>query len=86
MRSRCARPGAVPDLALPRLEGWETEDWPGQLRINPNTHQIVRDYFFLRCKKADQMKSPFDYADIVAASAAPGMPDDLNECKDIGAL
>jgi branched-chain amino acid transport system substrate-binding protein len=77
---------AEPADIVKALEGWETEDWPGKLRINPRTHQIVRDYFFLRCKKADQMKSPFDYADIVAASSAPGMPDDLNECKDIGSL
>jgi hypothetical protein len=30
------------------LEGWETADWPGKMWINPQTHQTVRDYFFLR--------------------------------------
>jgi branched-chain amino acid transport system substrate-binding protein len=77
---------AEPADVIKALEGWETQDWPGKLWINPKTHQTVRDYFFLRCKKGDQMKHPHDYADIVAASSAPIMPDDINECKDIGSL
>jgi hypothetical protein len=46
----------------------------------------VRDYFLLRCKKPDQMKHQYDFADIVAVSSDPKMPDNINECKDIGAL
>ena len=54
--------------------------------MNPKTHQTVRDYFLLRCKKPDQMKHQFDFADVVAVSGDPRMPDTLNECKEIGAL
>lgn len=77
---------AEPADVVKALEGWETEDWPGKVWINPKTHQTVREYFFLRCKKPDQMKHPHDYADIVASSSQPLMPDDVNECKDIGTL
>lgn len=77
---------AEPADVAKALEGWETEDWPGKVWINPKTHQTVRDYFFIRCKKADQMKHAHDYADIVASSSRPLMPDEFNECKDIGSL
>src|SRR5262249_56556416 len=68
------------------VENWETQDWPGKVWVNPKTHQTVRDYFLLRCKKPDQMKHQFDFADIVAVSNEPRMPDTINECKDIGAV
>jgi branched-chain amino acid transport system substrate-binding protein len=77
---------AEPGDIVRALEGWETQDWPGRVWVNPKTHQTVRDYFLLRCKKPDQMKHQFDYADIVAVSSQPVMPDSLNECKDIGQL
>jgi branched-chain amino acid transport system substrate-binding protein len=68
------------------LEGWETEDWPGKLRLNPQTHQTERNYFFLRCKRPEHMRHSHDYAEIVAIGATPLMPAEINECKDIGTL
>ena len=81
-RAKSAEPADV----IKALEGWETEDWPGKVRINPKTHQTERDYFFLQCKKPDQMKHPHDYAEILAVSSTPLMPDAFNECQDIGSL
>jgi branched-chain amino acid transport system substrate-binding protein len=77
---------AEPADVVKALEGWETEDWPGKVWINPKTHQTVRDYFFLRCKKPEEMQHPHDYADIVAVGSTPLMPEEFNECKDIGSL
>jgi len=77
---------AEPADIVRALEGWETQDWPGRVRVNAKTHQTERDYFLLRCKKQDQMKHQFDYADVVAVSSQPLMPEAMNECKDIGAL
>jgi branched-chain amino acid transport system substrate-binding protein len=68
------------------LEGWETEDWPGKMWINPKTHQTVRDFFFLRCKRPEEMNNPHDYGEIVAMGSTPFMPDEFNECKEIGSL
>jgi branched-chain amino acid transport system substrate-binding protein len=68
------------------LAGWETEDWPGKVWINLKTHQTVRDYYFLRCKRPEEMNNPHDYGEIVAMGALPFMPDDFNECKVIGSL
>jgi len=79
-RAKSAEPADVAKA----LEGWETEDWPGKVRIDPKTHQTLRDYFFLRCKKPDQMKHLYDYAEIVAFGSTPLMPAEFNECKDIG--
>jgi branched-chain amino acid transport system substrate-binding protein len=81
-RAKSAEPADV----VQALEGWETEDWPGKLRIDPKTHQTVRDYFFLRCKKPGEMKHSFDFADIIAVGATPTMPPEFNECSDIGSL
>lgn len=77
---------AEPADVVKALEGWETEDWPGKVRIDAKTHQTVRNYFFLRCKRSDEMKHPHDFAEIVAFGATPLMPPEFNECKDIGAL
>ncbi len=77
---------AEPADVAKALEGWETDDWTGRLRINPATHQVERDYFFLRCKRPDEMKGPHDYAEIVAHSATPLLPQEYNECKDIGSF
>jgi branched-chain amino acid transport system substrate-binding protein len=68
------------------LEGWETDDWSGKVRITSDTHQTVREYFLLRAKKSGEMKNPTDYAEVVAGSGLPIMPADINECKDIGTL
>ena len=81
-KANSAEPGDI----IRALENWETQDWPGKVWVNPKTHQTVRDFFLLRCKKPDQMKHQFDFADIVAVSGDPRMPDTLNECKDIGQL
>lgn len=75
---------AEPADVVKALEGWETDDWPGKVRINPKTHQTERDYFLLRCKTQEQMKHAHDYADVIAVGSTPLMPDDVNECKDIG--
>jgi branched-chain amino acid transport system substrate-binding protein len=80
-----AKSTAPADVAQ-ALEGWETVDWPGKLRINPNTHQTERDYFFLRCKPEAKMQHAYDFADIIAVGATPLMPTEFNECKDIGTL
>jgi hypothetical protein len=77
---------AEPADIVKALEGWETQDWPGKVWVNGKTHQTVRDYMLLRCKKPDQMKHATDFADIVAVSGQPTMPDSMNECKDIGSL
>ncbi len=77
---------AEPADVVKALEGWETEDLPGKLRINAKTHQTERPYLLLRCKKPEQMKHAHDYADIVAASSTPLMPGEFNECKDIGSF
>ena len=36
------------------------------MRVDPKTHQTLRPYFFMRCKKKDAMKHPMDFADIIA--------------------
>jgi hypothetical protein len=47
---------------------------------------VERDYFFLRCNRPNEMKGPHDYAEIVAHSATPLLPQEYNECKDIGSF
>lgn len=81
-RAKSAEPADI----IKALENWETQDWPGKVWVNPKTHQTVRDYMLLRCKKPDQMKHQYDFADIVAVSGQPTMPDTMNECKDIGTV
>jgi branched-chain amino acid transport system substrate-binding protein len=70
---------------LKALEGLEVDDLVGRMRVEPKTHQTLRPYFFMRCKKKDQMKHPMDFADIVATGDTP-LPADYSACKDIGAL
>ena len=67
-----------PADVIKALEGWETEDWPGKVWINPKTHQTVRDFFFLRCKRPEEMNNPHDYGEIVAMGSTPFMPDEFN--------
>ncbi len=68
------------------FEGWETEDWPGKVRINARTHQTERNYFFLRCKRAEEMQHPHDYSEVMALRSTPLMPAEINGCKDIGSF
>ncbi|HEV8642761.1 MAG TPA: ABC transporter substrate-binding protein [Methylomirabilota bacterium] len=67
------------------LEGIEVEDLVGKMRVDAKTHQTLRPYFFMRCKKKDAMKHPMDFADIVATGATP-LPPEYSACKDIGSL
>jgi branched-chain amino acid transport system substrate-binding protein len=67
------------------LEGIEVDDLVGRMRVDPKTHQTLRPYFFMRCKRKDAMKHPLDFADIVATGNAP-LPPEYSACKDIGAL
>ena len=77
---------AEPVEVIKAFEGWETEDWPGTVRINPQTHQTERNYFFLRCKRQDEMQHPHDYSEVVALRSTPLMPAEFNECKEIGSF
>jgi branched-chain amino acid transport system substrate-binding protein len=77
---------AEPVEVIKAFEGWETEDWPGQVRINPQTHQTERNYFFLRCKRQDEMQHPHDYSEVVALRSTPLIPAEFNECKGIGSF
>jgi branched-chain amino acid transport system substrate-binding protein len=67
------------------LEGIEVDDLVGRMRVDPKTHQTLRPYFFMRCKKKDAMKHPMDFADIVATGTTP-LPVEYLACKDIGSL
>ncbi|OLC16189.1 MAG: hypothetical protein AUH29_05625 [Candidatus Rokubacteria bacterium 13_1_40CM_69_27] len=67
------------------LEGIEVEDLVGKMRVDAKTHQTLRPYFFMRCKKKDAMQHPTDFADIVATGSTP-LPPEYSACKDIGSL
>ncbi len=66
-------------------EGLEVDDLVGRMRVDPKTHQTLRPYFFMRCKKKDAMKGPMDFADIIATGSTP-LPVEYAACKDIGSL
>ena len=63
----------------------ELDDLVGRMRVDAKTHQTLRPYFFMRCKKKDAMKGPMDFADIIATGATP-LPAEYAACKDIGSL
>src|SRR6266478_2928359 len=67
------------------LEGLELDDLVGRMRVDAKTHQTLRPYFFMRCKKKEAMKGPMDFADIIATGATP-LPAEYAACKDIGSL
>ncbi len=79
-----ARSTEVPDV-IKALEGLEVDDLVGRMRVDPRTHQTLRPYFFMRCKKKDAMQHPMDFADIVATGSTP-LPAEYSACKDIGSL
>jgi branched-chain amino acid transport system substrate-binding protein len=79
-----AKSTEVPDV-IKALEGLEVEDLVGKMRVEPKTHQTLRPYFFMRCKKKDAMKDPMDFADIIATGTTP-LPPEYSSCKDIGSL
>jgi branched-chain amino acid transport system substrate-binding protein len=66
-------------------EGLEVDDLVGRMRVDAKTHQTLRPYFFMRCKKKDAMKNAMDFADIIATGSTP-LPAQYAECKDIGSL
>src|SRR6267378_3302946 len=66
-------------------EGLELDDLVGRMRVDPKTHQTLRPYFFMRCKKKDAMKGPMDFADIIATGST-ALPAEYAACKDIGSL
>ena len=74
----------IPDV-IKAFEGLEVEDIVGKMRVDAKTHQTLRPYFFMRCKKKDAMKHPMDFADIIATGNTP-LPPEYSTCKDIGAL
>ena len=79
-----AKSTEVPDV-IKACEGLEVEDLVGKMRVDPKTHQTLRPYFFMRCKKKDAMKHPMDFADIIATGSTP-LPAEYAACKDIGSL
>src|SRR5262244_59308 len=79
-----AKSTEVPDV-IKALEGLEVDDLVGRMKVDPKTHQTLRPYFFMRCKKKDAMKNPTDFADIIATGSTP-LPAEYAACKDIGAL
>src|SRR5215475_9062382 len=79
-----AKSTEVPDV-IHALEGLEVDDLVGRMRVDPKTHQTLRPYFFMRCKKKDAMKNPTDFAEIIATGSTP-LPAEYAACKDIGAL
>ena len=79
-----AKSAEVPDV-IKALEGLEVDDLVGKMRVDPKTHQTLRPFFFMRCKKKEAMKGPMDFADIVATGTTP-LPAEYSACKDIGSL
>jgi branched-chain amino acid transport system substrate-binding protein len=67
------------------LEGIEVDDLVGRMRVDANTHQTLRPYFFMRCKPKSAMKHPNDFADIIATGDTP-LPKEYAACKDIGSF
>ena len=67
------------------LEGIEVVDLVGRMRVDANTHQTLRPYFFMRCKPKSAMKHPNDFADIIATGDTP-LPKEYAACKDIGSF
>lgn len=79
-----AKSTEVPDV-IKALEGIEVNDLVGRMRIDPKTHQTLRPFFFTRCKSKTAMKTPMDFADIIATGDTP-LPAQYAACKDIGSL
>jgi branched-chain amino acid transport system substrate-binding protein len=79
-----AKSTEVPDV-IKACEGLEVDDLVGRMRVDAKTHQTLRPYFFMRCKKKDAMKNPMDFADIIATGSTP-LPAEYAACKDIGSL
>jgi len=68
------------EAVIKTLEGMQFDSIFGPTRIDPRTHQTIRPYYVVQCKKPDAMKNEFDMATIVAHSDEQ-QPPALNECK-----
>jgi branched-chain amino acid transport system substrate-binding protein len=79
-----AKSTEVPEV-VKALEGLEVDDLVGRMRVDAKTHQTLRPYFFLRCKKKGDMKHAMDFGDVIATGATP-LPAEYATCKDIGSL
>jgi branched-chain amino acid transport system substrate-binding protein len=51
--------------------------------VEPATHQTLRPYFFLRCKRKANMREELDLAEVIATGDTP-LPKEYAACKDIG--
>lgn len=67
------------------LEGMSWDGVLGRMSIDAKTHQLVRPYFVVRCKAAAEMKTPADFAEIVALGDKQ-QPADQNQCKGMAEL
>ena len=67
------------------LEGIEVNDLVGRMRVDAQTHQTLRPFFFMRSKPKSAMKNPMDFADIIATGDTP-LPAEYAACKDIGSF
>ena len=67
------------------MEGMQYDSVLGPTHIDADTHQTVRPYFIVRGKAESQMKSPEDFAEIVAIGSE-NQPKKLNECKGLGPI
>ena len=65
------------------LEGIEVNDLLGRMRVDAATHQTLRPYFFLRCKRKANMREELDLAEVLATGDTP-LPKEYAACKDIG--
>lgn len=65
------------------LEGMEGDSFIGKFHINAWNHQTVRPYFVLQTKPESEMKTEYDFGEIVGVSSTE-QPKDMNECEDIG--
>src|SRR5438034_9050165 len=79
-----AKSTEVPDV-IKACEGMEVEELVGKMRVDAKTHQTLRPYFFMRCKKRDAMKNAMDFADLIARGSSP-LPADYATRKDLRSL
>jgi len=77
-----AKSTEVPDV-IKACEGLEVEDLVARCR-DPKTHQTLRPYFFMRCKKKDAMKHAMTSRHRPTGSDAAAR--EYAACKDIGSL
>lgn len=67
-----------PMKVIDATEDYEYEGLTGVEKYRACDHQMVKPYYSLRCKGADQMKSPEDFADIIGQST------NIEPCAETG--